>query len=129
MVFRLFLLFTIVPILELYLLIKIGRVIGAFNTILVIFLTAITGAYLAKNQGFLIIKKIQQALAEGRPPARELLHGLFILIGGFTLLTPGFITDIIGISMLLPLFREYYIQLAERLIRDRIETGQWKMKI
>jgi len=129
MFFKLFLLFTIVPILELYLLIKIGGVIGAFNTVLIIFSTAIIGAYLAKSQGFLIITKIQQAFGEGRTPARELMHGLFILIGGFTLLTPGFITDIIGISMLLPLFRQYYIWLAERLIRDRIETGQWKIKM
>lgn len=101
--------------------------IGAFNTVMIIFITAIVGAYLAKTQGFNVISRIQQALHEGRIPGHELLHGLFVLMGGFTLLTPGFITDFIGLSMLLPPIREIYIQLAERLIRNKIETGKWKM--
>ena len=124
MFFKLFLLFTVIPIAELYLLIKIGGMIGAFNTVLIIFVTAIVGAYLAKSQGFMVIRKIQQAMHEGRLPARELLHGLFVLLGGFTLLTPGFITDFIGLSMLVPAIRERYIRYTEQLIRNKINTGK-----
>jgi len=120
MFYKLFLLFTLVPIAELYLLIKIGGIIGAFNTVLIILATALIGAYLAKSQGFTAIREIQLALHQGRLPARELLHGLFILIGGFTLLTPGFITDFIGISMLLPAMRERYIRYAEKFILAKI---------
>jgi len=129
MFFKLFLLFAIIPIAELYLLIKIGGIIGALNTVLIILITATVGAYLAKSQGLIVITRIQQAMAEGRPPGDELLHGLFILIGGFTLLTPGFITDFLGLSMLLPPIRMVYIQIAKQIIRNKIETGNWRISI
>jgi UPF0716 protein FxsA len=125
MVFRLFLLFTIIPVLELYLLIKIGGMIGALNTVLIILVTAIVGASLTKSQGLMVLSQIQQALNEGRLPANELLHGLIILLGGVALLTPGFITDFIGLSMLIPHIRNIYIKFAERMIKKRIETGKW----
>jgi len=125
MVFRLFLLFTIIPVLELYLLIKIGGIIGALNTVLIILVTAIIGASLTKSQGMMVLSQIQQALHEGRLPANELLHGLIILLGGVALLTPGFITDFIGLSMLIPQIREFYIKIAQRIIKRRVETGKW----
>lgn len=127
MFFKLLILFTIIPIAELYLLIKIGGLIGALNTVLIIFLTAVIGAYLAKTQGFIVIRKINQALKEGRLPARELLDGLFVLLGGFTLLTPGFITDFIGLSMLFPPTRTLYIKLSVQIIQTKIETDQWRI--
>ena len=127
MFFKLFILFAIIPIAELYLLIKIGGMIGAFNTVLIILFTAVIGAYLAKTQGFVVIRKINQALNEERIPAQELLDGLFVLIGGFTLLTPGFLTDFIGLSMLFPLTRILYIKLAVRIIQNKIETAQWRI--
>ena len=127
MFFKLFILFTIIPIAELYLLIKIGGMIGAFNTVLIILFTAVIGAYLAKTQGFIVIRKINQALNEGGIPAQELLDGLFVLIGGFTLLTPGFLTDFIGLSMLIPLTRILYIKLAVRIMQNKIEAGQWRI--
>lgn len=125
MIFKLFLLFTLVPILELYLIIKVGGMIGAFNTVLIILITGITGASLAKSQGLTVLSKIQQALNEGRIPGNELLHGLMILIGGATLLTPGFITDIVGLSMLVPHIRDFYIKITQRIIKRRVETGTW----
>ncbi|MFO7979407.1 MAG: FxsA family protein [Candidatus Aminicenantes bacterium] len=125
MFFRLLLLFTLIPLIELYILIKVGGLIGALNTILIIVVTGITGAYLARTQGFIVIQKINLAMEQGRTPGRELLEGLFILIGGFTLLTPGFITDIMGLSMLLPLTRSLYIKIAFKLIQNKIDTGQW----
>ena len=128
MFLKFFILFTIIPIVELYLLIKIGGIIGALNTILIIIITAVIGAYLAKTQGFIVIRKINQALYEGRLPAQELLDGLFVLLGGFTLLTPGFITDLIGLSMLFPLTRTLYNKIAARIIQNKIETGQWRIR-
>ena len=125
MIFELFLLFTIIPILELYLIIKVGGMIGAFNTVLIILTTGIIGASLAKSQGLIVLSKIQQALNEGRIPGNELLHGLMILIGGATLLTPGFITDLIGLSMLIPNIWDFYIKIAQKIIKRRVETGRW----
>ncbi|MBD3415328.1 MAG: membrane protein FxsA [Candidatus Aminicenantes bacterium] len=125
MFFRLLLLFTLIPLIELYILIKVGGMIGAFNTILIIVITGILGAYLARSQGFKVIQKINLAMEQGRTPAQELLEGLFILIGGFTLLTPGFVTDLMGLSMLLPLTRAFYIKIAAQLIQNKINTGQW----
>ncbi len=87
----------------------------------------IIGAYLAKTQGFIVIRKINQVLNEGRLPARELLDSLFVLLGGFTLLTPGFLTDLIGLSMLFLPTRILYTRLAVRIIQNKIETGQWRI--
>ncbi|RMI09632.1 MAG: membrane protein FxsA [Calditrichaeota bacterium] len=128
MLFKLFLLFTLVPIVELYVLIEVGSKIGALNTVLIILVTAITGAYMARTQGVQVIYQIQEALNAGRIPGRELLHGLFILLGGATLLTPGFITDVIGFTMLLPLTRKLYIRVTLRWIRRKLETGEWRVE-
>jgi len=96
------LLFTIVPAIELVLLIKIGTYIGAVNTLMLIVLTGISGAALARLQGFSIIYRIQMSLQEGRMPTEEMLDGAMILVGGITLLTPGFITDVFGFLLLIP---------------------------
>jgi UPF0716 protein FxsA len=125
MFLKLLLLFTLIPIIELYILIEIGGLIGAPNTILIIIMTGIIGAYLARSQGLKIIQKINQSIEQGQTPAKELLEGFFILIGGFALLTPGFMTDIMGLSMLLPLTRFFYKKMAAKLIQNKINTGQW----
>lgn len=127
MFIKLFILFTIIPIAELYLLIKIGGIIGAFNTVLIILITAVAGAYLTKSQGFVVFKNIGEALREGRFPGNELIDALLVLLGGFALLTPGFITDVIGITMLLPLTRIFYRKAAGNIIKNKIQTGSWKI--
>jgi len=76
--------FLIVPLIELYLLIKIGGTIGALNTVLIILIAASLGAYMAKSQGFRVLHQIQEATSQGRVPGNELLHGLFVLIQYFT---------------------------------------------
>ena len=93
---KLFSVFLIIPLIELYLLIKIGGIVGAFNTVLIILITASLGAYMAKSQGFRVLCQIQEATSQGRVPGNELLHGLFVLVGGFALITPGLLTDAIG---------------------------------
>ena len=120
-------LFLIIPLVELYLLIKIGGIIGAFNTVLIIFTTATLGAYLAKSQGLLVLRQIREATSQGYMPGNELLHGLFVLIGGFALLTPGFLTDALGLSMLVPQIREIYVRLAKNMLKKKIESGDVQM--
>ena len=129
MFIKLFILFALIPIVELYFLIKVGGMIGALNTVIIILFTATAGAYLAKSQGFTVIRKINQAVSEGRPPASELMDGLFVLIGGFLLLTPGFITDFLGLSMLVPAIRNIYKKIAVNIIKNKIDTGKWNIKL
>lgn len=129
MFFKLFSLFLIIPLVEIYLLIKIGGIIGAINTVLIILVTASLGAYLTKSQGFRVLRQIQNATAQGYVPGNELLHGLFVLIGGFALLTPGFLTDAIGFSMLIPQIREIYVGIAKGLIKKKIQQGNFQMRM
>ena len=125
MFFQLVVLFTLVPLVELYILIKVGGMIGALNTILIIAATGVLGAALAKSQGLQVMQKINRSAEQGRFPAQELMDGLFILLGGFTLLTPGFITDLLGLSMLFPPTRSLYKRLFKRMIQNKMETGEW----
>lgn len=125
MFLQLVILFTLIPLVELYILIEVGGMIGALNTILIIAATGILGAGLAKSQGLQVMRKINLSAEQGRFPAEELIDGLFILLGGFTLLTPGFITDLLGLSMLFPPTRTLYKRLAKRMIENKMETGQW----
>ena len=98
----LFLLFLVVPILEIWLLIQVGSVIGAGWTILVVVATAIAGAWLVRAQGLEVVRRIQQDLAVGRVPTGDMLEALMLLVAGAVLLTPGFFTDAIGFALLIP---------------------------
>jgi UPF0716 protein FxsA len=129
MFLKLFSVFLIIPLIELYLLIKIGGIIGALNTVLIILITASLGAYMAKIQGLGVLRQIQEATSQGRMPGNELLHGLFVLIGCFALITPGLLTDAIGFSMLVPQIREIYVRIVKRIIREKLEKGQWQMRM
>jgi len=105
MLLRLFLVFTIVPIIEVWLIIKIGHVIGALPTVAVLLAISLTGAWLARSQGFQVVVAIRDELAAGRLPAAHILDGALILAGGILLLTPGFFTDFIGLFFLIPATR------------------------
>ncbi|GJQ64583.1 MAG: membrane protein FxsA [Melioribacteraceae bacterium] len=124
---RLFLLFAIIPVIELYLLIEVGGMIGTLNTVIIIVATAAIGAYLTKMEGFIVLNNIRQAGSEGRIPGNELLHGLFVLLGGLTLLTPGFLTDALGFSMIIPGLRKIYVDYAREFIRKKIDNGSWNI--
>jgi len=126
---KFFSLFLIVPFIELYFLIKIGGMIGALNTVLIILITASLGAYLAKSQGLYVFRQIQETMNQGRIPGNELLNGLFVLIGSFALLFPGFLSDIIGITMLIPKTREIYVHIARELLRKKIQKGNFQMSM
>lgn len=117
MLFRLFLLFTIVPMVELYLLIKVGQLIGAFNTILLVLVTAFLGAMLAHVEGLRTMRQIGQNLSQGIIPAEELVDGVLIFLAGVLLITPGVLTDLLGIYLLIPLLRTHF----KRWLRKRFE--------
>lgn len=114
-----FSLFIVVPLLEVFLLIKIGGVIGALPTIGLILLTAAMGALMLKQQGFSTVSRIRRSLDRGHLPAKDLLEAAFLLIGGVFLLTPGFFTDAIGFLCLIPITRSILI----RLVVGRVATA------
>lgn len=117
------LLFTIVPAIEIYLLIKIGSQLGGLNTISIVILTGIVGAALAKSQGLAIINKIQHDLTRGSLPADQIIHGLLVFGGGLLLLTPGFLTDIFGLCMVIPGTRHLLVQLMKTQFQKGIQNG------
>ncbi|MGZ5006408.1 MAG: FxsA family protein [Methylobacter sp.] len=106
----LFLVVLIIPFVEIYLLIQVGGIIGAFPTILLVVFTAVLGAWLLKQQGLATFQRFQESLAQGVIPAYEMIEGPIILVGGALLLTPGFITDIIGFACLIPQLRRKIAQ-------------------
>jgi UPF0716 protein FxsA len=106
MLLRLFILFTLVPVAELYLLIKIGSYLGAVNTVAVVIITAFIGAYLARLEGVRTVMKVRDSLSQGVMPTDELVDALMIFGASVVLLTPGFITDILGFLILIPATRK-----------------------
>ncbi len=120
----LILLFTVVPITELALLIKIGQYIGVGYTLGVVIFTGVTGAYLAKMQGLITLRRIQEDVNRGIMPADKLLDGVLILSSGILLLTPGFITDLIGFMGLVPWTRSWFKRWCKRKIEDMISQGR-----
>jgi UPF0716 protein FxsA len=98
----LLLLFLLVPLVEIYLLIVVGGWIGALPTVLLVVLTAVAGAALARYQGMATLQRLQATLGRGETPAIEMLEGVILLAGALLLLTPGFFTDLVGFACLLP---------------------------
>ena len=118
----LFLLFTLVPAIEIYFLIQIGQAIGGFETFLLIVLTGIVGAQLARSQGFALLRRIQEEALQGIPSSTTVAEGLLILVGGILLITPGVITDGMGLLFIFPLSRKL---LAPRILRKLQQRGQF----
>ncbi len=119
MLLRLFILFSVVPVIEIWLLIRVGRVFGALPTVAALLAISVIGAWLAKSQGLRAITEIRGELAEGRVPAGPLLDGALILVGAILLLTPGFFTDFLGIFFLVPSTRN----LLKQWLRRRLERA------
>lgn len=123
MFLRLFLLFTLVPLLELYALIRLGSLIGAGPTILLVLGTGAAGAWLARREGFRSWRAVQAELSAGRLPAEELLHALVVVIAGVLLVTPGVFTDAFGLLMLIRPVRAAMIRGVRSRIARSIQSG------
>ena len=109
--------FLVVPIIEIYLLIQVGQVIGAGWTVFLVVLTAVIGVWLLRIQGLSTLMRAQQKLQQNELPAREMLEGMGLVVAGALLLTPGFFTDTIGFLLLFPPTRIWFVsRIASRMI-------------
>lgn len=117
---RLFLLMTIVPVVELYLLIQIGNRVGPIPTVAMVVLTGMLGAALARREGLKVFQQWQQSLRMGVPPADGVVNGALVLLGGVLLVTPGVLTDILGLLLLIPASRRVFARWTRRAIDRRI---------
>ncbi|MDO9106544.1 MAG: FxsA family protein [Methylovulum sp.] len=113
----LFLVVLVVPFAEIYLLLQVGGIIGALPTIFLVVFTALLGAFLLKQQGLATFRRFQLSMAQGEVPAYEIIEGPIILLGGVLLLTPGFITDLMGLVCLIPQLRR---KIAQYLIENHV---------
>ncbi|MEO0336293.1 MAG: FxsA family protein, partial [Pseudomonadota bacterium] len=123
----LFLLFVGMPLVELFLLLKVGGQIGALNTFAIVLVTCFLGAYLAKSQGRAIFTKIQAELNKGGVPADSMIQGLLVFVGGLLLITPGFVTDAFGFFFVVPFTRSLFIRAVKAHFSNAIASGKYKM--
>ena len=121
MLFKLFLLFTVIPFIELALLIKIGTIIGLFETILIIVITGMAGALMVRSAGIECLFRIQKNMDSGIIPTDDLFSGLLILVAGAFLLTPGLITDAAGFVLLIPVSRELVKKFLKKYVKLKVE--------
>lgn len=113
------LLFVLVPILELVILIRLGQFVGLWPTVAIVLLTGFVGAALARLEGMRVLLQFQRELAAGRLPGQAMLDGISVMLGGVLLLTPGFLTDVVGLSLLFPPTRRW----IQRFVQKRLERG------
>jgi UPF0716 protein FxsA len=129
MALLLILIFIVLPIAELYVIIKVGGAIGVLPTIALLIADSLLGVALLRSQGRAAWRRFNEALAAGRVPAREVFDGTMIILGGAFLLTPGFITDVIGLLLLIPptraIFRGLVVRMAGRRAAFTVRTVRW----
>lgn len=128
MFIKLFILFITVPIIEVFVLLDAAEYIGMWPTVLLVIATGAAGAYLAKSQGLDLLQRIQAATDRGELPAQELIDGAFILAGGIVLLTPGFITDLVGFIFLVPWSRAPLKRYLVNWFKNRIDRGEFQIR-
>jgi UPF0716 protein FxsA len=119
----LLLVFIAVPIAEIYVIIQVGQAIGALPTIAILIADSVLGSWLLRSQGRAAWRRFNQAVAERRAPTREVLDGVLIVFGGALLITPGFISDVFGVVLLLPPTRAVIRALIARNFTSRVVVG------
>jgi UPF0716 protein FxsA len=122
--------FVAVPVLEIYVIIQVGQVIGAWWTILLLIADGVFGSWLVKREGRRAWRALRSALEAGRMPSTELADGMLILVGGTLMVSPGFVTDVFGILLILPVTRPVGRRLLARFVNRRLAgrvrvTGTW----
>ncbi len=123
MFWTLLLAFTCIPLAELTLLITVGSKIGVLQTIAIVIITGVVGAWLARMEGLATMIRVQQSLQQGLVPAEELMDAFIILVAGLMLLTPGFLTDVGGILLLIPATRNAFKRWLRRRFDNWIRKG------
>lgn len=119
MFLKLFLLFTLAPAIELAILIYAGTRLGTLNTLSIVILTALVGSIMVRHEGLDVLSRIRSNLETGVFPSEEILDGAMVLVAGALLLTPGFITDILGLSFVVPASRELIKPLIKKYIIEK----------
>ncbi|MDA2919564.1 FxsA family protein [Desulfobacterota bacterium AH_259_B03_O07] len=127
MFLKLLILFIGVPLLEIAILVKIGTFIGFWPTMLIVIVTGILGATLARIEGFIVLNKIRNELQLGKIPAEELIDGFLILVGGIVLLTPGLLTDLLGFLILIPWSRNIFKKWLGKKSKEWVRSGTSKV--
>jgi UPF0716 protein FxsA len=120
---RLALLFVLVPLVELFILVQIGEVVGLLPTLALVLLTGAAGAALARREGLRVLWSFQAELAQGRIPQQQILDGLSVLVGGAFLITPGVLTDLAGLALLFRPTRRLVQRRVRRALERRIREG------
>lgn len=123
MLFRLFLCFTLIPVVELYILIHLGGIIGGLNTVILVIITGFLGAYLARMEGLNTMMKVRRNLDQGLMPAEDLVDAFIILIAGLVLITPGLLTDTAGLLLLWPPTRNKFKRVLRKKFDDMAANG------
>ena len=116
-------LFIVLPLVELYVILKVGDAIGVVPTILLLAADSVLGSVLLRTQGRSVWRRFNDALAEGKMPHREVLDGVLVIFGGAFLITPGFVTDVIGLLLLLPPTRALIRSQVVRRLGRRVTVG------
>ncbi|MDN4493667.1 FxsA family protein [Ureibacillus aquaedulcis] len=109
---------------EIAIFIVVGKVLGVFNTLMLIIVTSIIGVIIAKKQGMQSIRNLQNSLSEGNPPGTAIIDTFLIFVGGILLVAPGFLTDFLGITLIIPLTRKLYKPAIYYWLRSKLKKGQ-----
>jgi UPF0716 protein FxsA len=123
MLFKLFALFVITPLVELAILIKLGEMLGFTTTFSLVIITGAFGAWLANNQGLKVIGEFNKSMARAQMPTDPLIEGLLVVVGGAFLLTPGLITDVLGFSLVIPYSRKWLKGIIKARIQSKINIS------
>jgi UPF0716 protein FxsA len=115
--------FILMPIAEIAVLLRVHDAIGLFDTLMLVIVTGFAGAFLARQQGMMLLFEIRREMAEGRMPAPRLMDGVMILIAGVLLITPGLITDAVGFLLLVPVVRAAIRHWLRRKISSKLRDG------
>jgi UPF0716 protein FxsA len=127
MLIRLALLFITIPLVELALLVWLGSLVGFWPTMALVVITGIAGAALARAAGLQVVRQIRSEIAAGRMPVNHLLDGLLVLVGGVVLLTPGLLTDLVGLALLIPPTRSAVRSFLQRKLQRLVESRRVEM--
>ena len=122
----LFLLFIIVPIIEISVLMQVGQLLGVWPTVAIVIITAWLGAKNVRQQGIATVQSLQTKMAQGQMPSDEIVAGLLLLIAGVTLITPGFVTDAFGLLLLVPAFRRGLVKSVQKhIVTTQVHQSQY----
>jgi UPF0716 protein FxsA len=124
MLLILILLLIAIPIAELYVIVQVAQELGVLNTIALLIVISVVGAWLVKREGLGVLMRVQGQLAEGRTPTKDLVDGFILIVAGALMFAPGFLSDVVGILLILPPTRAVVRRLVLRSFRKRVASGQ-----